>query len=164
MRKTKEVTIGPDGGRDAGKRFLITEMSAAKAEKWAHRALAAMARSGLEIPEHITRMGMAGVIAMGMKALLGADFRDAEPLMDEMFECIKSVQPAMPQGRALVEDDTEEVATRLLLRSEVLELHAGFSVAAFLSKIWESAAQRINEGMQNTPTSSDESEPSSRLN
>jgi hypothetical protein len=155
-RKTTIVTIDA-AGRDMGKRFQLTEMSASQAEKWGMRAIAAIVRSGVDVPEHIAQSGMAGIMAVGLKSLFGADFRDAEPLLDELFACVKILPDAAHPGlaRALVEEDIEEVATRLRLRSEVFELHTNFSVAAFLSKTWETAAARVRatEAMLNTPMS-----------
>ncbi len=151
MRKTKEVVVSLKG-RDENKRFLLTEMSASAGDKWAFRALGAMARSGLDIPPHIADLGMAGVLAMGIKAILGADFAEAEPLLDELMACVTRVEELTT--RPLVENDTEEIVTIAWLRSEVLELHTGFSVAAFLLKTWQEAAERARraDDLRNTPT------------
>jgi hypothetical protein len=156
-RKTKEVTAHLRGreGRDVGKRFLLTEMPATAGDKWAYRALSAMARSGLDVPPHIADLGMAGVLAMGLKAILGAEFAEAEPLLDELMTCVTRVEELVPAGRPLVENDTEEIVTIGWLRSEVLELHTGFSIAAFLSKTWAEAAERVRKAddSRNTRTS-----------
>lgn len=133
-RKTKIITITAEG-RDRGRAYLITEMPAAQAEKWAARAFLALARSGVQMPDEVSGAGFAGLALMGLRALSGLRFEDAEPLMDEMFGCVAF----LPDGRAelrrpLMEDEIEEVATRLHLREEVLELHTGFSLAGALSK------------------------------
>ena len=39
-----------EGNRDAGKRFLIVEMPATKAEKWAMRAILALMRGNVDLP------------------------------------------------------------------------------------------------------------------
>jgi hypothetical protein len=134
MRREKAVTI-TDTGRDQGKTFLIREMPASQAEKWAARAFLALAKSGVQLPEGIERAGFAGIATVGAMALAGVTFHEAEPLMDEMFRCV-SFSPAggQYQGRPLIEDDIEEVATRLKLRIEVMELHTGFSLAGALSR------------------------------
>jgi len=133
-RKTKIVQIS-DENRDKGKCFLIREMPATQAEKWAARAFLALAKSGVEIPDDIANAGLAGIAAMGIRALGGMTFADAEPLLDEMFNsCVAVIpDPAKPEifrGAggigALIEDDIEEVATRLKLRKEVFSLHTGF--------------------------------------
>ena len=74
MRKTKTVTIESEN-RDHGKCFLLTEMSAAAAEKWAARAFLALAKSGVNLPDGVADMGLAGVAAAGAGASdLGACF------------------------------------------------------------------------------------------
>jgi hypothetical protein len=137
MRKTVIVTIDA-AGRDAGKVFLLREMPASQAEKWAARAFLAMARSGIDIPDDVASAGLAGIAAVGLKAIGGLGFAEAEPLMDEMFACVQIVpDPARPGVvRALVEDDIEEIATRLRLRKEVFGLHVDFSG---LAARWTSA-------------------------
>lgn len=131
MRKTADITI-TDEGRDKGKVFRLREMSAMQAEKWAARALLALAKSGVDIPDEISEMGMAGMVALGIKSLVGVSFRDAEPLLDEMLGCIKIVpDPARPQiERPLIDGDIEEVRTLVTLRKEVFTLHTGFSLPA----------------------------------
>lgn len=143
-RKTKLITIPKaEGNRDSGKTFLITEMSAAQAEKWALRALGAIANSGMEIPEEVMRLGMGTLVAVGFKGLLTMQFDEAEPLLDEMMECVVFVpDPKRPDiVRPIDDEDIEDVTTRLSLRSEVFELHTGFSPAGFLSKLGKSANQ-----------------------
>lgn len=149
--KTQKLTVTREG-RDKGKAFLLTEMPSMQTFKWAYRAFGAMTRSGLEIPQNIADMGMAGVLAMGLKAILGADFREAEPLLDELTACVTRIEDALPDGRPLVETDIEEPSTIATLHSGVLELHTGFSVAAYLSNIWEAAGERVKGHLQNTPT------------
>lgn len=133
-RKSIVVTIDAEG-RDQGKVFTIREMPASQAEKWAMRALFAMSKSGVQIPDDIAKSGLAGIAAVGLKALEGINFYEAEPLLDEMFACIQIMpNPSKPKVvRALIEDDTEEVATRLRLRKEVLALHVDFFILAALS-------------------------------
>lgn len=132
MRKTAIVKI-EDEGRDKGKIFIIREMPAAIAERWATRALLALARSGVDLPENVTGAGWAGIAAVGFKALSSIEYHDIQPLLDEMWLCV-TVRPdnRNPEvTRPLVLDgegaDVEEVATLLKLRTEVFNLHAGFS-------------------------------------
>jgi hypothetical protein len=130
-RRTKIIVIDAEG-RDKGKAFLITEMSAGRAEKWGMRALHAAVKAGIDIPEQALGAGMAGVAVVGIKAMIAADFEDSEPLFDEMFECVAfcpDPKAITPFARPLVETDTEEVATRVRLRAEVFNLHVGFSQA-----------------------------------
>lgn len=162
-RKEKPVTIESEG-RDKGKVFLITEMSPRDGERWATRALLAFGRAGYsEMPdgyqEDLERSGMAGIAAIGLRALTSIRFEDAEPLLDEMMQCVTVIPDVTkidqitrrPITRALIEGDVEEISTMLFLRSEVLELHTGFSPAAFLSRMGAAAKERLNS--KSTPTS-----------
>lgn len=147
-RKTKTVTIaGGPGNRDNNKSFLLTELPADQAERWAMRMLLAIANSGGKLPEGSLDAGMAGVAAMvqhslvvGLKALAGLRFEDAEPLLDTMFSCIQYAPPPVNGARLPLQSITsgtdsqiEEVSTRLTLRWEVLQLHLNFSLDAFRS-------------------------------
>lgn len=150
-RKTKILAISAEN-RDRGKHFLLTEMSPVKAEKWATRALIAIARSGAaEMPEgfkeELESAGMAGIAAIGVRALTTVAYDEAEPLLDEMMACAAFVPDTtkldqmtqQPIVRPIMPDDIEEVSTILMIRSEVIELHMGFSPAAFLSTIGAAA-------------------------
>ena len=149
MRKTKTVTIAREG-RDKGKTFLITEMGAVPAEKWAARALLALGRAGVEIPDDAAGIGAAAIIAAGLGAFRQMNFEDAEPLLDEMMACVQIVpdptkRDAMTQApiaRPMMDGDVEEVATLAQLRAEVIEVHTGFSVTDALSKLGASVASR----------------------
>lgn len=127
-RKVATVTITSEG-RDKGKVFQLTEMSATQGEKWAARALLALAHAKVDIPTNIEDAGMAGMAIVGLQALAGAAYSEVEPLMDEMMGCIAYIpEPGKPFVRALEEDDIEEVSTRLQLKAEVFALHTGFSL------------------------------------
>lgn len=129
-RKVSEYKIDTDG-RDKGKVFVITEMSAVQAEKWAMRAILAAARSGVDIGD-ASRMGMQGVAMIGIGALLNMSWVDAEPLIDEMMDCVKIKEAS--GARDIMGDDIEEIATRFLLRKAIMELHVDFSTAGNQSK------------------------------
>jgi len=129
----KEMTFVVEAeGRDKGKHFFIREMSASQAEEWAMRALMALAKAGVEMPDEMANAGLAGIASAGFQALGRMQFSDAKPLLDEMMACVQIVpDPAKPMvRRALIEDDIEEILTRLRLRKEVFELLTGFSLAA----------------------------------
>lgn len=132
-RKTLTVTIDA-AGRDQGKAFFIREMPASQAEMWAVRAFLALARSGVEVPDGVAESGLAGIASFGFRALAGVRFEDARDLMAEMFACVRFIpDPSRPQViRDLIEDDIEEVATRLRIRKEVFGLHVDFSQAGAL--------------------------------
>lgn len=133
-RRQTRVTITEEG-RDKGKCFVIDEMPASRAEKWATQALLAVSRAGINLPDEAMGAGMAGVAVMGLTAIGNLAWHDLEPLMEEMWTCIRiAPDEKRPEViRALVEDDIEEVSTRLRLRAEVLELHTGFSITGLLS-------------------------------
>lgn len=163
-RKETTVTIpASSDDRDAGKTFVLTEMSAVKAEKWATRGLLALSRSGVELDPQILKGGLAGMAVAGIRAITSLAFYDAEPLLDEMMQCVEMLpDPSKPMiRRPLVENDVEEISTMLLLRSEVVSLHVGFSIAAELSKL--GAAAKADMNSSNTLTSREPSEPSSQV-
>lgn len=150
-RKTKIYHVA-SAGRDTGKHFLITEMPASQAERWAQRALMAMGKAGVEMPDDFANSGLAGIAVLGMKAIAGMPFADAGPLLDEMMRCVQFI-PSPDQAllaRPLIEDDIEEVTTRLALRSEVIELHTGFSITAAL--VTQKAATTDEPPLSITPT------------
>ena len=137
MRNTKSLTI-TEPGRDQNKVFVLTEMSAMRAEKWAARALCAIVNAGIAIPDEFKGTGMAGIAAIGAHQILNFRFAEFEPLLDEMMSCVK-LKPdhADLPPRDIVEsaDDIAEVSTILQIRREVLLLHTNFLGAAAQSKL-----------------------------
>jgi hypothetical protein len=127
MRKTADITITAEG-RDQGRQFRITELSASAAEDWAIRAFMAIAKGGMEIPDGVPA-SIAGIAILGFKALAGMDVATAKPLLDEMMGCVQVITSSGAVRRPM-EEDIEEVATRLQLRKEVFEVHTGFFARA----------------------------------
>jgi hypothetical protein len=132
MRKTIEIEIESDD-RDYGKRFLITEMAADQAERWAIRFGFALMNSGVDLPEldgGIT--GMSDLLKVGLKALAKVPYEKAEPLITEMMDCVQFMPDAKNKKivRDLFENDIEEVTTRLKLKKAVFDLHTSFFTAA----------------------------------
>jgi hypothetical protein len=147
MRKTK-IFIVEANGRDKGKAFFIKEMSSLKAERWANRALVALANSGMPIVDfdEIKNMGMGALATLGLRAMANLPYEAVEPLFDEMFTCVSFVpDPSKPdRTRPIIEGDDgdiDEVATRYKLREEVFMLHAGFLLADLESKRTSASAQ-----------------------
>ena len=130
MRKILHVTIS-DQGRDLGKTFVLTEMPASRGEKWGTKALIALTKAGIEVPDELMGSGMAGIALYGINTLASASitFEDVEPLLDEMMECVQIAPDPrhLEVVRPLVEDDIEEIATRIKLRAEVFKMHVNFS-------------------------------------
>lgn len=127
-RKQKTVTI-TDAGRDQGKVFLLTELPTYESEEWAARLLFALMNAGVEIPDNIAQAGLSGVAALGMQAVTRLPFESAKPLLDKMMTCVQ-IQPSPGVVRALVDDDIEEVRTRIELRKHILDLHLSFFTPA----------------------------------
>lgn len=177
MRNIKEVRVPVEGyGRDKGKLFLIREVDAYQAETWAARAIEAMAKSGAAIPDGLDDSGLAGLFTLGIRAFLGAPSALVLPLLEEMFLACVSIVPDPANRKVLrgagvpgvdpvgplIADDTEEVKTRLLLRNAIVELHTGFSVAAFLSQKW-AEAEAAAAILKRTETSREPSAPLSQV-
>lgn len=165
-RKQKIVKIS-EPGRDFGKSFLITEWPAMRAEKWAIRVFIALARGGVEVPDDIKDLGMAGVAMVGMKMLAGLDPDDAEPLLDQMWECVQHLPDGSESSAVKLNlggsETVQEVGTLLTLRSEIVEIHTGFSVAGRLSKgTNQPALDTTSQDSSITPTSQSSSAQSSR--
>lgn len=115
-------------GRDLNKTFRLTEMPAAQGEKWAMRALLALVAGGVDLPEGFEDSGMAGLATVGLRALSGLQWKDAEPLLDEMMACVQVLPDSKKSYlvRPLLEGDIEEVRTRIELRTQVWKLHTDF--------------------------------------
>jgi hypothetical protein len=173
MRKTKTVTMpgayaDVQGRRDDGKTFLITEMSSRQAEHWADRAFLCLAHSSVNLPPGMERSGMAGIAEIA-RLLGNIQFPELSPLMDELLTCVQIIpDPGKPFVRPLVDngtegDDIEEAATRQLLRSEVMDLHVNFSLAAVILNLIAAASEmRELPISENTSTSRRRSARSSR--
>lgn len=117
----KEIDWNGGTGRDSGKVFRITEMSARAGHSWATRMLLALMGAGVEIDEDIMSRGLAGLATIAIAALGKTPPTVAMPLMDELMACVQSVQPAAV--RRLMDDDIEEIATIFMLQKAVFQLH-----------------------------------------
>lgn len=144
----KETTFVAETGRDLGKQFLITEMSASQAENWAFQVILAVGNAGIEIPEGLASQGMSGLMAIGYMNLLKIPFDAAKPLLDEMMNCVQII-PSANIKRKLVEEDIEEVGTRLQLRKSVWNLHMDF----FLNESKSTSESEAQETMQESSLS-----------
>jgi hypothetical protein len=139
MRKKKSITI-TDEGRDKGKTFVLTELSADQGEKWAYRTLLALSRGGFDLPPGLMDAGMAGLaavvpylIVVGLRSLNGTQWTELEPLLDEMMTCVKYKPPGVLPEQELfagANGQIEEIKTRVMLRKEILEMHVDPSLTA----------------------------------
>jgi hypothetical protein len=104
--------------------FRLTEWPAAKVERWIFRAVFGLGRRGVEIPPEVLKLGSAAIAyviatkAVQMPSGLGIK------LADELMECVQRCEEH--GDRRLVEQDIEDVTTRLTLKGEVLKLTFGF--------------------------------------
>lgn len=135
MRRKETVTIegsvagGPLSrpNRDVGKQFIITEMSAAKAEKWALKLLLCLGHANIDVPPEAIKSGFVGVALYALNMVGNVRYEEAEPLLNEMFECVTvpTIVKDNPERRP-TEDDIEEVSTRVFLRQKIFEMHLDF--------------------------------------
>lgn len=128
----KTTIFEATNGRDKGKKFLITEMSAADVEDWAANALFLLMGAGVEMPEEDAQIGMAGMLKMGISAIGKIPYEQAKPLLARMMDCVEIMPDPRHSNvrRALMDEDIEEVKTRFQLRQAIWELHVDFSDAA----------------------------------
>ena len=129
--------------------FLITEMSASQAERWARHAFQALVKTGAEIPEDVSGAGMAGLYLLGFKALGNMPPQESDMLLDELMGCVRIVRDKNhPEtGMPLFEEDIDEIKTRFLLQMEAFELITGFSLAGLKQAL-------ISGQMTSSPASS----------
>lgn len=128
----------PETNRDHGKRFLLTEMSAADAEELAIRIL------GGQFPDAISAYGLAGIAIIGVPALYSMPYEASRPLWDRIMACVRPIGTEAAPAPLLADAAIEEVQTRVWLRLEVLSLHLGFSLAdarSILSTLAQSAGE-----------------------
>lgn len=129
-RKSIRLTVEDGDSRDAGKVYLITEMSVVQGERWFRRVLAFLARAGIALPASAMNTGLASLASFNPIQMLS--WVDDEDLMRELMMCVKAWPKDAPLARPLVQTDIEEIATMGRLRVEVIALHVGFSSAAAL--------------------------------
>jgi len=152
-RRTDDILITAEG-RDKGKLFCITEMTAAAAEEWALRAILALSKNGVEIPDEVIEApSLAGVAFVGLKAFGKVNAAEMIELFRDCMKCVE-IYPGYELGnekkfkRALIEGDSadiEEVQTRVFLRTEVISLHLGFSLRDAIQAQREAMKKRREE-------------------
>jgi hypothetical protein len=127
-------TFTADTGRDAGKQFQLTEMSAYDAEWWFLRLGRAAMIAGVTLPTDWENASLATLAPLGIGAMAVLPEGTFKTLLDEMFACVK-FKPENPKipPQDLIDgagSQIEEVKTRLQLRKAWFYLHTGFSPAA----------------------------------
>ena len=122
--KTKEVVI--ETGRDADKRFLVTEMPLLKADKWAQRALFALASGGVDAGTLDLSGGMLEMAKFAFAAIGNIDPQVGGDLLDELLECVQIIPSGGNPRDFDVETEIQDLKTLYLLRKEALFLHIDF--------------------------------------
>ena len=134
MRKEITIKITDDklAGRDVGKEFVITEMSAFQTEMWSFRALQLLSKEKLQINDFLNEDGGVSLNALklfqvGLSSISQCNPLEVKELFDEMMECIKI---KMPGGgtRNIIDgsDDIEEIYTIYKLRQAWFNLNFSF--------------------------------------
>jgi hypothetical protein len=125
-RKTLTVTIKE--GRDAGKKFLITERPCIQTEHWIMRAIFGLGKAGVELPPELLQLGAAPIAYAIATQAIKLPSRLGIRLADELMQGVERVEEKLT--RSLVDNDIEDVSTRLQLKAEVMKLTFGFFVPA----------------------------------
>ncbi len=131
----KQVTfIVEDEGRDKGKEFLITEMSAWDAEELSEEIYRAMGHGEFNsLPADVVSMGVAGLATVGISVLAAAPASVSRPISDRILSTVEIVitNEGKDINRAIKPLDFEEISTIRTLKDKVFELNFGFlSLAA----------------------------------
>lgn len=144
----KEQVVVIEKGRDAGKKFLITEMPAFKFDHLAMRMLSAIASSGVSLTNFIsestgTAIESVGDLAAlkeidpqdGVIGLLNASFNVfgmvpssvSIPILDELLSCVQFI-PDGGRARPISHDlgDIEDFRTFWKLRFDAFMIHINF--------------------------------------
>lgn len=122
MRKEKELTISE--GRDAGKTFKITEMSAVQMDRWATKALCLVGKSGNSVIELFNKMNTGGML----EVLGSLGYDEVEPLMEELLGCCAFEKDGafVQMKGTMVDSVIEDWTTIFRLKKEALDLNLGF--------------------------------------
>lgn len=136
------IDVEAKGGRDAGKVYRITEMSAEVGEWFAYRLIGALVDADKDgkLSSLWDMFGKAGNLEVlagaGLKTigslLMLADQSRIKPLLEEMKGCWK-MKCEGDFMRNLTAEDIEEVSTLAMLRMKTLELHMNFFMAGIQS-------------------------------
>ncbi|EKN4009739.1 TPA: hypothetical protein PXI74_003859 [Yersinia enterocolitica] len=132
-RKQITYTV-EDEGRDKGKEFIITEMSAWDAEELSEEIYRAMGHGEFNsLPADVVSMGVAGLATVGISVLAAAPASVSRPISDRILSTVEIVitNEGKDINRAIKPLDFEEISTIRTLKDKVFELNFGFlSLAA----------------------------------
>lgn len=130
MIRTKEITI--EDGDDAGKVFLVNQMSLIQGDKWANRVALALCKSGVDLGAFTGGDGFKGMLDMvnitnaALKALGGVEDEVAQGLLDELLQTIKVRLPDGSTRSVILETDITSIATLWKLRIESIKVNLDF--------------------------------------
>ncbi|HDL6888381.1 TPA: hypothetical protein PXL93_004390 [Yersinia enterocolitica] len=132
-RKQITYTV-EDEGRDKGKEFIITEMSAWDAEELSEEIYRAMGHGEFNsLPADVVSMGVAGLATVGVSVLAAAPASVSRPISDRVLSTVEIVitNEGKDITRSIKPIDFEEISTIRTLKDKVFELNFGFlSLAA----------------------------------
>lgn len=131
----KEITfIVEDDGRDKGKEFLITEMSAWDADSLAQDIFRAMGDSNYSsIPADVIAMGCAGLATVGLSIISASSPEVARQLRDRLMSTVDIIitnDGKRQQRKVNGSMDFEEVSTIRTLLDKVFQVNFDFLTIA----------------------------------
>lgn len=131
----KEIPfIVEEEGRDKGKEFIITEMSAWDADTLAQDIFRAMGDSNYsQIPADVIAMGCAGLATVGLSVISASSPDVARQLRDQLMATVDIVvtnEGKRQQRKVKGELDFEEVSTIRTLLDKVFKVNFDFLTIA----------------------------------
>lgn len=134
----KSIEWSPASGEDAGKKFIITRMSAFAADKWARHLSKAVIQSTNKMSEAMLDQavrrameeGILGIASMSMTIFANIDDEACDKAFDALLACVQIVRMADTMPASLTDADISDPQTLTDLRSEAFNLHVGFFKAA----------------------------------
>lgn len=134
MARKEIAFIVEEEGRDKGKEFIITEMSAWDADTLAQDIFRAMGDSEFsEIPADVIAMGCAGLATIGMSVISASSPDVARQLRDRLMSTVDIVitnEGTRQQRKVKGELDFEEVSTIRKLLDKVFKVNFDFLTIA----------------------------------
>lgn len=134
MARKEILFIVEEEGRDKGKEFLITEMSAWDADTLAQDVFRAMGDSNFsEIPTDVIAMGCAGLATVGLSIISASSPEVSRHLRDRLMATVEIIikNDGQHQQRKVNGSlDFEEVSTIRTLLDKVFQVNFSFLTIA----------------------------------
>ncbi|QDH17407.1 hypothetical protein [Swingsia samuiensis] len=125
----KEIEWSPTSGADAGKKFVITRMSAFAADKWARHTIKALIQAGVKVPPSGIKAGLLGMSGLAMNIFGYMDNEECDKAFEALMKCAKIVRAGTVPSEIL-DADIDDAETLVKLREEAFKLHVDFFKAA----------------------------------